>query len=167
MSLQYVSLSSHENSDGLGMQILVSLPKGQVLTEELENLVRATGHELYDRIGDQLHHSDPVAIAARTMTRQKLRDVFAGHRIFAEDVPNQYDPRRGTPWLRVTTVIGHITVGWRKRVIVVDWTGTTTSLQAKDLFAEESTTMDGQTIHAWGYPKAAVYVNKLLKEATK
>lgn len=78
------------------------------------------------------------------------------------EVPNEYGSRsyRGK-WYKVTTDMGILRIGWRKRVIEVvfpDW------VQVGTLFAKEDTTKDKSLIHAWGYDKLVEYL-KAVKEA--
>lgn len=61
----------------------------------------------------------------------------------------------------MTTPIGHIKIGWRKRVVVIDWSETIVKENADDLFPDEDVTKVGKLIHAWGVKKATEYVGKL------
>jgi hypothetical protein len=56
-------------------------------------------------------------------------------------------------------------LGWRKRVISIDWSRTNVSLP--DLFEGEDVTRDDTMIHAWGYDKCAEYLKKLVPELEK
>ena len=61
----------------------------------------------------------------------------------------------------ITTRIGHIKMGWRKRVISIDWSGTEVQAKAQDLFPTEDVTKLEKSIHAWTEEKAAEYLDKL------
>lgn len=94
---------------------------------------------------------------------QKIIDLFKDHKIFVQRIPNEYwagDVHN--PWLIVTTPVGHIKLGWRKRVINIDWSSTIIEAKAEDLFPDEDVTKYDKSIHAWGYEKAQEYINKLL-----
>jgi hypothetical protein len=66
-----------------------------------------------------------------------------------------------TPWYKVTTRKGVITLGWRKRVIEISWEPSVNN-EADELFPGEDVTKIGRTIHAWGYDKAKQYISRLL-----
>ena len=96
-----------------------------------------------------------------------------------ETTPNEYWGENSVgalcdPWYVVTTRIGHIKVGWRKRVIVLDWQRTSihnkerASYHQRDgLFPYENVTQDTNMIHAYGYEKLTSYLKKLKTEAGK
>jgi hypothetical protein len=84
--------------------------------------------------------------------------------IFVEDLPNGYCSRgccRHRPWFLVTTPIGRIKIGWRKRVISITWDDTDRPY-ADQLFPNEDVTKFNKTIHAWGLEKAKEYLKVLL-----
>lgn len=63
------------------------------------------------------------------------------------------------PWYRAQTPFGEILIGWRKRVIHVDWSKTGKDLL--HLFKDEDVTKDKYYIHAWGKEKAIEYLNRI------
>lgn len=102
-----------------------------------------------------------VAIDARAATENAFAD--AGYpRVNLVSRPNQYCPcDRCPPWYLAQ--VGEeppITIGWRKRVIVIDWEAS--GKQLPDLFASEDVTKSATMIHAYGYEKASEYLAKLL-----
>lgn len=81
-------------------------------------------------------------------------------------IPNEYgrDPDYFGPWFVVETPAGRIKVGWRKRVINIDWAEA--SLQVPSAtFAEENVTSWATGIHAWGADKAVEYLRRLWSAA--
>ena len=85
--------------------------------------------------------------------------------IYVEEIPNGYWNdwyAINRPWLIVATQIGRIKIGWRKRVISIDWTDSITKTEAKVLFPDEDVTKDGRMIHAYGYDKAKEYIKKII-----
>jgi hypothetical protein len=58
------------------------------------------------------------------------------------------------PWWLVMTEIGIVRIGWRKRVIAIDWSST--SLR-KEITNDDVTKSD-KDVHAWGYSKAVEYL---------
>jgi hypothetical protein len=76
------------------------------------------------------------------------------------ETPNRYCkcPSCG-PWFVVGTPSGDIVVGWRKRVISIDWSDTGEDLLG--LFEAEDVTKDEHHIHAWGPDKAVDYLTRI------
>lgn len=74
-----------------------------------------------------------------------------------ESIPNQYcrTPDCCPPWYRVTTESGVIEIGWRKRVMSIDWSATQRDLL--DFFYDD-VTKDRYYIHAWTNAKAVEYL---------
>lgn len=158
--MNYVKVSSCEASNNVGIQILVAVPFGRELSEKISEEVRRQGYKLYDMLQADLEATDPDEIAACEQEGRELLALF-DQPIFAEKIPNEYD-KSNRPWFVVTTKIGHIKIGWRKRVIVIDWSRTTNKGRAVDLF-EDDVTKDAHMIHAWGYEKAKQYIERLMQ----
>jgi hypothetical protein len=73
-------------------------------------------------------------------------------------IPNQYCRcDLCTPWFEVSTTYGVIVIGWRKRVINIDWSATGIVAPVPD---DEVTCGEGWT-HAWGEDKATEYLTKI------
>ncbi len=107
-----------------------------------------------------------VACQRRRLARvqeEQFRSVFAAAGIPVLGmvaVPNEYcGCIRCAPWYDVATPIGTFRLGWRKRVINIDWSrinGIPT-----DSFVGEDVTMGATFIHAWGNDKAAEYLSRM------
>ncbi len=109
------------------------------------------------------------------MTEEILRALFLLANIEIKKVyriKNEYYPPADdqSPWWLVPTKWGLIKIGWRKRVINIDWedTGLVIDKNAnKDYeFHKVPITRDDVTqwehgIHAWGYAKAVEYLVEL------
>lgn len=98
--------------------------------------------------------------------RVGLTNCFPERPIFVKPIPNGYCSRaccEHLPWFQMTTRLGVIKIGWRKRVISIDWSDSTVAREAKELFAGEDVTKDGRLIHAWGYDKAREYLRTLFE----
>ena len=95
-------------------------------------------------------------------SRKEFQEIFkkAGYdKIELEGMPNQYCPcEHCEPWQTVTTSIGDFVIGWRKRVISIEWAGRKYS----ELFVDEDVTKWDTGIHAWGAEKAVEYLKKIL-----
>lgn len=81
-------------------------------------------------------------------------------------IPNEYHRcEYDAPWFMVDTEIGTIKIGWRKRVINIEWSRVLSYDKFHTLFAGENVTLWGEGIHAWGYAKATEYL-KAIRNAT-
>jgi hypothetical protein len=81
-----------------------------------------------------------------------------------ERIPNEYCGPKCCPnnvWCLVKVPHGKIKIGWRKRVINIDWKQTTVERQSADVTPDDVTKGD-RVIHAWGYDKMVEYIGKLL-----
>lgn len=68
------------------------------------------------------------------------------------------------PWIIVTTQKGRIKLGWRKRVMNLDWSESDITAMGEILFKEENTTKGEKYIHCWSKEKAVEYLTKLNSE---
>lgn len=74
------------------------------------------------------------------------------------EIPNRYCPcDYCEPWQEVTTQIGKFVIGWRKRVISIDWG----KPDYAHLFEKENVTKWETGIHAWGDQKAIEYLKAI------
>lgn len=88
--------------------------------------------------------------------------------IFVEEIPNGYCSRaccKDKPWFVVTTKMGRIKIGWRKRVIEIDWADSVILSTAEKLFPSENVTKYDRLIHAWGVDAARRYIGVLESQA--
>ena len=72
--------------------------------------------------------------------------------------PNYYEVRAASPWWLARTPLGLIQIGWRKRVINIDWSAT--SLQV--IVTTDDVTKSKTNVHAWDETKAVEYLKALL-----
>lgn len=81
------------------------------------------------------------------------------------EIPNQCWPqaymklRAENPWWLIQVPQGIIQIGWRKRVISIDWSGTS----FRGIITEDNVTKSDTMVHAWSEEKAIEYL-KALKE---
>lgn len=114
-----------------------------------------------------LKHKDPQA-------REKNIDLLLApfreydKSIKYEEIENEYwgggSPSSWlNPWLLVETEEGSIKVGWRKRVIVLDWSDCCGKTFTADfLFPNENVTKEKYMINCWGYDKLREYLKVLV-----
>lgn len=92
--------------------------------------------------------------------RSQLIGLF-NETIYTEEIPNGYCSDwccRHLPWFVVTTRMGRFKIGWRKRVINIDWSDTRGTKTAKELFPDEDVTKGERMIHAWSIENARRYI---------
>jgi hypothetical protein len=88
--------------------------------------------------------------------------------VYMKEIENAYCSRwccLHRPWFIVTTRVGHFKIGWRKRVINIDWKETDLTANGEQLFANEGVTVGERFIHAWSCEKATAYLRKLLEDS--
>jgi hypothetical protein len=101
------------------------------------------------------------------MTEEQARALFllAGfkvsrfHRLENKYWPEAYiEERRKSPWWLAITEFGPIEIGWRKRVISINWEDT----PARVILSEDDVTKEETLVHAWSYVKALEYLTALV-----
>lgn len=162
------SCASQGDLGALTVEIYVG--QDRALTNEEERSVSAAGMKLHDGFLLETKRQDPAYQKLREEWFVKSRECFeaAGlFPIFVEETKNEYcSCCPHNPWLIVTTPIGHVKCGWRKRVIEIDYARTTVKLDARTLFAAEDVTKEDKLIHAWSYEKMTEYLTALRVQAT-
>ena len=84
------------------------------------------------------------------------------------ELVNPYWPRSYTntvlenPWWLVKTPVGLIKIGWRKRVISIDWSDT----PIRAIVTDDDTTKEENMVHAWTELKAIEYLQALASHMT-
>lgn len=100
------------------------------------------------------------------MNLQKLQAMFllADIDVFQiKMVPNGYWPdsyvelNRANPWFEVSTPMGVITIGWRKRVIEITWK----NIPVNEIITQDDTDKGHRYVHAWNYGAAVTYLANL------
>lgn len=101
-----------------------------------------------------------------SMDEAQVRAIFllAGIHIWTlQHVVNDYwpanerydDVRNQSPWWLVGTSKGLVLIGWRKRVIEINWSRT----PVRAIVTEDDVTKDDTMVHAYSYAKAVEYLN--------
>jgi hypothetical protein len=101
-----------------------------------------------------------VADEARAMLTRVVREAGIEQELLT--VPNLYgsDSYAG-PWLTmITEQLGRVTLGWRKRVIAIEWER---GPDGREVFASESVTVDSKLVHAWNPEQATSYLRRLME----
>lgn len=80
-------------------------------------------------------------------------------------VPNQYgSDRYNGPWFLASTHLGTFQVGWRKRVIDLDWSRiekVRDVVESAALFTDQNVTKSSTNIHCWGYDVLTTYLKQI------
>jgi len=148
----------------LELEILVDV--NRELTEADKYNLREHAEQIMKSLKAETIRLDPQTKIDAIEQKVKLLQAFGDQAIYVEEIPNGYCSDyccKHLPWFVVTTSKGRITIGWRKRVIVIDWQDSVIEDSAETLFPNEDTTKYDKLIHAWGYDKAREYVETLLK----
>jgi hypothetical protein len=146
----------------IGIDIQVAMERD--LTDNDMKTIRQLAEELGEAL---LHNSlslDPAIQERRAKERADILALFPPP-IYVTEVPNGYCSLAccsQKPWFLVTTLKGLIEIGWRKRVIQVDWKHSEVTKTAEELFPNEEVTKFDRMIHAWSYEAAARYIGRVL-----
>jgi hypothetical protein len=106
------------------------------------------------------------------MTLEEVRAIFvlaeipvkAFHQLangYWPDSPEYDDIRRSNPWWLAVTEFGLIRIGWRKRVISIEWEDT----PVRTIVTKDEVSKDEQMVHAWSHAKAVEYLSQWRKDA--
>lgn len=164
-------------------QFLRTMPKGWGLVKECEGqvllsnggLAHGFGAESRDGYGfiarfllDFMAQADenPQDEPGCQFTEDKARSLFslAGFEVLGIwELRNQYWPDHPrydsvrSPWWLVKTSIGLVRIGWRKRVLSIDWSDSA----IKIILTDDNVTKWEEGVHAYGYAKAVEYLTHL------
>jgi hypothetical protein len=159
----YILAHRHETFDhGKPMGVKIYIATGRKPTTQEENLAWKLGDQMFNEIWHTNTLQNPESIANAAKDKEDILKLFEGKSIYVEEIPNGYCSQPcccNKPWFIITTPIGHIQIGWRKRVINIDWTRTLQKKIGIDLFPKEDVTKGEHYIHAWGYEKAKEYLD--------
>lgn len=120
-------------------------------------------HPWLDVETPHLLHRNCIVLKRAVEGRSYYTDLFtkAGfHWFVLDEIQNEYwVSSLLEPWYLCRTLAGTINIGWRKRVMSIDWSDT--RLDLSDLFKSEDVTKGPHMIHAWGHDKAINYLTKV------
>ena len=160
-AFQYNAYGTNGN---LGIEIMLDL--GRELNDTDNTNLRECVEMLATKLNEETLRLNPKTKEMYDETSAKLVGLFGERRIFVTEIPNEYcncyHCKLTSPWFLVVTGKGAIKIGWRKRVINIDWSASEVTKKADELFPDENVTKDFKSIHAWGYDKAKEYIDKIL-----
>jgi hypothetical protein len=103
-----------------------------------------------------------LIMAFLRMLGEKPRTIVRMQNGYCGDHSPNCDICQTRPWWAVDFEnVGIIVIGWRKRVIHIDWHGTNCELNPFDITTDD-VTKDRTYIHAYGYGKALIYLDSIL-----
>lgn len=102
------------------------------------------------------------ALALFELADFKVEKIYKLENKYWPETPDHYEVRSKNPWWLILTKYGLIEIGWRKKVISIDWSAT--ELRHEFFPDGDDVTKNVTMIHAWGYPKAVEYLISLRKK---
>ena len=120
------------------------------------------------REGDPHRHKQCQILALVEREQNEFRSILERSEIpFGKmvTIPNGYHPNPDStyygPWFLVETPKGFIRMGWRKRVISIDWERSTMTASGEQVVDEPRVTHWKKGVHCWGADKAVEALRKL------
>ncbi len=116
---------------------------------------------------DRYYHRECNRINSLKEKEGQFSDIFkkAGFTVISmQSIPNEYcSCELCAPWFLVNTEFGVFKIGWRKRVINIDWCAVNVppNVDIISLFVDEDVTKGNNNIHAWGWEKVEEYLTKI------
>lgn len=135
--------------------------------EFISDILYGVLSSINDKIQEKMMSDDQALLSQLKRESEELKSLFGSEIIYVRYIENQYlnyGYFKLRKWLEVTTRLGVIIVGWRKRVIEIDWSKSDIKEKAETLFHNEDVTYGDYYIHAWGLAKAKEYIGILLKQ---
>lgn len=159
----YYSLTSGQTTTGVELYATIGRP----LTENDHLAIAKAMDELQRELSAESSRLHPANIEWKAAWLRRAAEMFDAAKlspIYVREVDNEYCGPKCCPnrvWLLVTTRMGVVKIGWRKRVIEIDWSASDVTSTTEDLFAKEDVTKGERMIHAWGYEKATEYLTAI------
>lgn len=151
----------HNHNSYLGLKLSIAL--GRDITENDNKSIQKYISLLEKELQLESFRLDPETENIAKAQRAAIIALFPDTPIFVKEIPNQYysDYGLSIPWYEITCRIGKIIVGWRKRVIHIEWKESTVRFEGEDIFPQIETDKGPDYIHAWSYEDAADYIRRL------
>lgn len=166
--LEYKTLHSSESYGGYGGFGIKILVASSDLPDLSLDAIQDAAFKAAGMVSAEIRAASLAKRGDMLAKAQKVRNDLIGlfpDKIFVEAIPNGYCSDwccRHLPWFKVTTEVGRFEIGWRKRVIHIDWTETVGTKTADELFPEEVGTKGNKMIHAWCLDKAKQYISTIM-----
>lgn len=124
--------------------------------------------EVKNILQGRIYNEDPKIAERAAQDKKAILACFDGP-IQVQEIPNGYCSDyccTQLPWFIVTTARGPITIGWRKRVINLDWSASDIKANGEELFEDvvaKGITVGKNSIHAYSYGTAQEHIKRLLE----
>ncbi len=169
---QLSRIESHGGNGNFKGSVLIESEKYDALSEESRNNISWKVSDYLQVIQKliEIEWAKANEIDKRNNHVTELTELFksAGfNTIHVKTIDNQYCKDACCykyPWIIVATKKGSIKLGWRKRVMNLDWSESDIKAIGTELFKDENTTTGEHYIHCWGKDKAIEYLKKLNSE---
>ena len=125
--------------------------------EEMRSLWLGRGvNQIQKEVSEYFVKLSQELIQKKLERRRKFEGAFEKSglpAVYIEEILNEYWAetdvleRALSPWFICTTKIGHFKVGWRKRVIVLDWSKTDVKTEGRMIFPDYAGTVGDNYIH--------------------
>lgn len=163
------SLTSGEKQIGAVLYLKCNDKKPEDFSDDTKRQIRRLLDQVQNILNTEIIVTDPNFEKEKLCHVQRILDLFPTYCIYAEQIPNEYGHPYDayylkSPWLIVTTKIGRIKIGRRKRVWSIDYTDSQCTVPAINLFPDEDVTRHNFTIHAWTDEKAKEYLTKIIEK---
>ncbi len=150
-------------------EVNIHFDKFDALSEEVRALISWTASDYLQKLREQISMAWGKENEAdkRKEHVTELTELFksAGFEaIHVETINSEYCRESCCykfPWIIVTTPKGRIKLGWRKRVMNLDWSDSDLEIDGEKIFEDEDVTKGTNYIHCWGKEKAVEYLKKL------
>lgn len=150
-----------------GLGIRVDLAMKRELTDKDKRILAKAVDAIYEGVMEETVSLIPETVANRIIEREEIIGLFNSvNMVYVEEIPNGYCSQwccKQKPWFVVTTKRGRIKLGWRKRVLEINWNDSNIKHKADEIFPNDNVTKFDKLIHAWGYDKAREYINVLMQ----
>lgn len=149
--MNYEQLYKSESIGSFSFGIDIKIAGASAQSEGLRRAAYQAADVLEQAMTRDFYANNEEAQERALAERVDLMNCFCEFPIFVQPIPNGYCSRaccEHRPWFKITTRLGVIMIGWRKRVIAIDWTDSLVSTEAKTLFPDEDVTKDKRMIHA-------------------
>jgi hypothetical protein len=153
-------------------EVNINFDKFDTLPKETRNNISWSASDYLQKVREQISMAWAVENEAdeRNAHVDELTELFksAGFdTVYVETINSEYCRESCCykfPWVIVTTKKGRIKLGWRKRVMNLDWSDSDLNIDGEKLFKDENVTKGTNYIHCWGKEKAVEYLKKLNSE---
>lgn len=161
----YTNVATHSTCTmGMNISVKIDVAGIEEFNDEQQNQISRHCSQIVEELLRSEKAKDPNVEIQKKQVIEKLLECFSEYISFQE-MPNQYSNHPvylSLPWIKVKTLRGYVILGWRKRVISIDWENISDPPDARHIFRNEDVTKEKHLIHAWSYDDAKRYILTIL-----